>query len=329
MRRRDFISFVGSAAATWPFAAYAQQRQRLPRIAVLEPIAKDTPSGQARYTAFLEALEHLGWTDGRNIQIVARWSGGNTTELRKFAEELVALAPDVILAGGGTGAEAMLKATRTIPIVFAIVPDPVGAGIVERLSRPGGNATGFVMFEYNLCGKWLELFKEFAPSVKQAAVLRDPGFAHGIGQFAVIQAVAPSVGIEVSPIDLREPNQIERAIENFAQSPNSGLIVAASGIGATNIKLIIATAARHKLPAVYIQRAFVAAGGLISYGPNFDDQYRRAAVYVDRILKGEKPVDLPVQAPSKYELIINLKTAKALGLTMPPSLLARADEIIE
>jgi putative ABC transport system substrate-binding protein len=329
MRRRDFISFVGSAAATWPFAAYAQQRQRLPRIAVLEPIAKDTPSGQARYTAFLEALEHLGWTDGRNIQIVARWSDGNTTELRKFAEELVALAPEVILAGGGTGAEAMLKATRAIPIVFTIVPDPVGAGIVERLSRPGGNATGFVMFEYNLCGKWLELLREFAPSVKQAAVLHDPGFAHGIGQFAVIQAVAPSVGIEVSPIDLREPNQIERAIENFAQSPNSGLIVAASGIGATNIKLIIATAARHKLPAVYIQRAFVAAGGLISYGPNFDDQYRRAAAYVDRILKGEKPADLPVQAPSKYELIINLKTAKALGLAMPPSPLARADEIIE
>ena len=298
---------------------------------VLGPIAKDTSSGQARYTAFVEALEHFGWTDGRNIQIVARWSGGNTTELRKFAEELVALAPDVILAGGGTGAEAMLKATRTIPIVFAIVPDPVGAGIVERLSRPGGNATGFVMFEYNLCGKWLELFREFAPSVKQAAsfVLRDPGFAHGIGQFAVIQAVAPSVGIEVSPIDLREPNQIERAIESFGQSPNSGLIVAASGIGATNIKLIIATAARYKLPAVYIQRAFVVAGGLISYGPNFDDQYRRAAAYIDRILKGEKPADLPVQAPSKYELIINLKTAKALGLTMPPSLLARADEIIE
>src|SRR6185369_7895837 len=329
MRRRDFISFVGSAAATWPFAAYAQQRQHLPRIAVLEPIAKDTPSGQARYTAFLEALEHLGWTDGRNIQIVARWSGGNTTELRKFAEELVALAPDVILAGGGTGAEAMLKATRTIPIVFAIVPDPVGAGIVERLSRPGGNATGFVMFEYNLCGKWLELLRELAPGVKRAAVLRDPGFAHGIGQFAVIQAVAPSVGIEVSPIDLREPNQIERAIGSFAQSPDVGLIVAASGVGATNINLIIAAAARHKLPAVYIQRAFVTAGGLISYGPNFDDQYRGAAAYVDRILKGEKPADLPVQAPSKYELIINLKTAKALGLTMPPSLLARADEIIE
>jgi putative ABC transport system substrate-binding protein len=223
----------------------------------------------------------------------------------------------------------MHKVTRAIPIVFAIVPDPAGAGIVERLSHPGGNATAFVMFEYNLCGKWLELLREITPSVKHAAVLRDPGFAHGIGQFAVIQAVAPSVGIEVSPIDLREPNQIESAIANFAQSPNGGLIVAASGVGATNINLIIATAARYKLPAVYIQRAFVAAGGLISYGPNFENQYRRAAAYVDRILRGEKPADLPVQAPSKYELIINLKTAKALGLTVPTSLLARADEIIE
>ena len=329
MRRRDFIRMVGSAAATWPFVAHAQQRERLRRVAVLEPIARNTPSAQARYTAFLQAFEQLGWTDGRNVQIVARWSGGNHAETRKYAEELVALAPDVILAGGGTGAEVMLKATRTIPIVFAIVPDPVGAGFVERLSRPGGNATGFVMFEYNLCAKWLELFKEIAPSVKHAAVLRDPGFAHGIGQFAVIQAAAPSVGIEVSPIDLREPDQIERAIASFAQSPNGGLIVAASGVGATNINLIIATAARYKLPAVYIQRAFVTAGGLISYGPNFDDQYRRAATYVDRILRGEKPADLPVQAPSKYELAINLKTAKVLGLTVPPSLLARADEVIE
>jgi putative ABC transport system substrate-binding protein len=320
---------MGSAVATWPFVAHAQQRDRLRRVAVLEPIASNTPSAQARYTAFLQAFEQLGWTDGRNVQIVARWSGGNHAEIRKYAEELVALAPDVILAGGGTGAEVMLKATRTIPIVFAIVPDPVGAGFVERLSRPGGNATGFVMFEYNLCGKWLELFKEIAPGVKHAAVLRDPGFAHGIGQFAVIQAAAPSVGIEVSPIDLREPNQIERAIANFAQSPNGGLIVAASGVGATNINLIIATAARYKLPAVYIQRAFVMAGGLISYGPNFDDQYRRAATYVDRILRGEKPADLPVQAPSKYELAINLKTAKALDLTVPSSLLARADEVIE
>jgi putative tryptophan/tyrosine transport system substrate-binding protein len=329
MRRRDFIVVAGCAAATWLFAARAQPRERVPRVAVLEPVAKDTPSAQSRYTAFLQAFEQLGWTDGRNVQIVARWSGGNNVELRKYAEELVTLAPDVILAGGGTSAEALLKVTRTIPIVFAIVPDPVGAGIVERLSRPGGNVTGFMMFEYNLCGKWLELFREIAPSVNHAAVLRDPGFAHGIGQFAVIQAVAPPVDIEVSPIDLREPNQIERAIESFAQSPNGGLILAASGVGATNINLIIALAARHKLPAVYISRAFVAAGGLIAYGPNFDDQYRRAAGYVDRILRGEKPADLPVQAPSKYELVINLKTAKALGLTVPTSLLARADEIIE
>jgi putative ABC transport system substrate-binding protein len=328
MRRRDFIRMAGSAAATWPFAAQAQQRESIRRVAVLEPIAKDAPSAQARYAAFLQALQQLGWTDGRNVQIVARWSG-KPAETRKYAEELVALAPDVILAGGGTGAEVVLKATHTIPIVFTIVPDPVGAGLVERLSRPGGNATGFVMFEYNLCGKWLELFREIAPNVNHVAVLRDPGFAHGIGQFAVIQAVAPSVGIEVSPIDLREPDQIERAIASFAQMPNGGLIVAASGVGASNIRLIIAAAARHKLPAVYIQRAFVAAGGLISYGPNFDDQYRRAASYIDRILKGEKVADLPVQAPSKYELIVNLKTAKALGLTMPPSVLARADEVIE
>jgi putative ABC transport system substrate-binding protein len=279
--------------------------------------------------AFLQAFEHLGWTEGRNVQIVARWSGGNRAETSKFSEELVALAPHVILAGGGTSTEVMLKATRTIPIVFVIVPDPVGAGFVERLSRPGGNATGFMMFEYNLCGKWLELLKEIAPSVTHAAVLRDPAFAHGIGQFAVIQAAVPLVGIEVSPIDLREPNQIERAIASFAQSPNGGLIVAASGVGATNINLIIATAARYKLPAVYIERAFVAAGGLISYGPNFDDQYRRAAAYVDRILRGEKPAELPVQAPSKYELAINLMTAKALGLTIPPTLLARSDEVIE
>jgi ABC-type uncharacterized transport system substrate-binding protein len=329
MRRRDFIVIAGSVAATWPFAARAQQRERLPKVAVLEPIGRKTPSAQARYAAFLQAFEKSGWIDGRTVQIAARWSDGNSSELRKYAEELVTLAPDVILAGGGTGAEAILKVTRTIPVVFTIVPDPVGAGIVERLSRPGGNATGFVMFEYNLCGKWLELLRELAPGVKRAAVLRDPGFAHGIGQFAVIQAAAPSVGIEVSPIDLREPNQIERAIGSFAQSPDVGLIVAASGVGATNINLIIAAAARHKLPAVYIQRAFVTAGGLISYGPNFDEQYSRAAGYVDRILHGEKPADLPVQVPSKYELIVNLKTAKTLGLTLPTSLLARADEIIE
>jgi putative ABC transport system substrate-binding protein len=329
MQRREFITLLGGAAATWPFAARAQQREPLRRVAILEPISKDTPGAHARYSAFLEGFEQLGWTDGRNVQILARWGGGNEVETRKYADELAALAPDVILAGGGSGAELMLKATRTIPIVFVIVPDPVGAGYVERLSRPGGNATGFMMFEYNLCGKWLELLKEIAPNVTHAAVLRDPGFAHGIGQFAVIQAVAPSVGIEVSPIDLREPNQIEHAIATFAQSPNGGIIQAASGIGATNSNLIIAAAARYKLPAVYIQRPFVVAGGLISYGPNFADQYRRAAGYVDRILRGEKPADLPVQAPSKYELAINLKTAKALGLSVPQSLLARADEVIE
>jgi putative ABC transport system substrate-binding protein len=329
MRRRQFIALLGGAAATWPLAARAQQREPLRRVAILDPLAPDTPGVQARYTAFLKAFEQLGWTDGRNVQIEVRWAGGDDVKARKYAEELVALAPDVILTSGSVGAEVMLKATRTIPVVFVIVPDPVGSGFVERLSRPGGNATGFMMFEYNLCGKWLELLKEIAPSVTHAAVLRDPTFALGIGQFAVIQAVAPSVGIEVSPIDLREPNQIEHAIATFAQSPNGGIIQAASGIGAVNVNLIITAAARYKLPAVYVQPPFVAAGGLISYGPNFADQYRGAAGYVDRILRGEKPADLPVQAPSKYELAVNLKTAKALGLSVPQSLLARADEVIQ
>ena len=329
MRRRDFIRLVGSAAATWPFQARAQQREPMRRVAILEPIAKDTPGAQKRYTAFLEAFEQLGWAPGRNVQLEARWGEGDEAKTRKYATELIALAPDVILAGGSTSTEVMLKATRTIPIVFVIVPDPVGSGFVERLSRPGGNATGFMMFEYNLCGKWPELLKEIAPSVTHAAVLRDPTFVAGIGQFAVIQAVAPSVGIEVSPIDLHEASQIERAIATFAQSPNGGLIQVASGIGATNVNLVMTAAARYKLPAVYIQQPFVAAGGLISYGPNFDDQYRRAAGYVDRILRGEKPADLPAQAPNKYELAINLKTAKAVGLSVPQSLLARADAVIE
>jgi len=329
MRRRQFIALFGGVAATWPLAAGAQQREPLRRVAILEGLAKDGPGKQEQHTAFLEAFEQLGWTDGRNVQIEERWGGGDEAAIRKDAAELVALAPDVILAGGGTAVEVMLKATRTIPIVFVNVPDPVGAGFVQRLSRPGGNATGFMMFEYNLCGKWLELLKEIAPSVTQAAVLRDPTFAEGIGQFAVIQAVAPSVGIEVSPIDLREPNQIESAIATFAQSPNGGIIFSPSAIGAANIDLIIATVARYKLPAVYPQRPFVAAGGLISYGPNFADQYRRAAGYVDRILGGAKPADLPVEVPDRYELAINLNTAKALGLAVPQSLLARADEVIE
>src|SRR5215469_13093424 len=328
MRRRQFIALFGGVAAAWPLAAGAQQREPLRRVAILVPVPKDTPGAQERVTAFLEAFEQLGWTDGRNVQIVVRWGDGNEPETRKYAEEIVALAPDVILATG-IGAELMLKATRTIPVVFAVVPDPMGSGFVQSLSRPGGNVTGFMQFEYALCGKWPELLKEIAPSVTHAAVLRDPTFVSGIGQFAVIQAVAPSVGVEVSPIDLREPNQIERAIATFAQSPNGGLILAASGIGATNVNLVITAAALYKLPAVYDTQPFVTAGGLISYGPNFTDQYRRAAGYVDRILRDEKPADLPVQAPNKYELAINLKTAKALGLSVPQSLLARADEVIE
>jgi ABC-type uncharacterized transport system substrate-binding protein len=328
MRRREFITILGGVAA-WPLAARAQQREPLRRVAILESVAPDTPGAQARYTAFLEAFEQLGWTDGRNVQIVVRWTGGDDVKTRKYAEELVALAPDVLLAASGTSADVLLKATRTIPIVFVITPDPVDSGYVQSLSRPGGNATGFMMFEYSLCGKWPELLKEVAPSVTHAAVLRDPTFVAGIGQFAVIQAVAPSVGIEVSPIDLHEPKEIEGAIATFAQSPNGGIILAPSAIGGANAKLIIAAAARYKLPTVFPTRPFVAAGGLISYGPNFADQDRRAAGYVDRILRGAKPADLPVQAPNKYELAINLKTAKALGLSVPQSLLARADEVIE
>jgi putative ABC transport system substrate-binding protein len=329
MRRRQFIALLGGAAATWPVAASAQQRERLRRVAILLGTARDVPGAQDRDTAFFEAFEQLGWTNGRNVQIVVRWAEGDDVKARKYADELIALAPDVILATGSAGTAVMLKATQTIPIVFVVVPDPMGSGFVQSLSRPGRNATGFMAFEYSLSGKWLELLKEIAPNVTHAAVLRDPTFAAGIGQFAVIQAVAPSVGVEVSPIDLSEQNQIEGAIATFAQSPNGGLIHTASGIGAANANLIIAAAARHKLPAVYNQQAFVAAGGLISYGPNYPDQFRRAAGYVDRILRGEKPADLPVQAPNKYELVINLKTAKSLGLSVPQSLLARADEVIE
>ena len=328
MRRRNFITLIGGAAA-WPLAASAQRGERVRLVGFLEGISADAPGAKARHTAFLEGLQQLGWMPGRNMQIEVRWGGGDEAETRKHAAELIALAPDVILAGGTTASDVMLKATHSIPIVFVVVPDPVGSGYVKSLSRPGGNATGFMMFEYNLCGKWLELLKEIAPSVTHAAVLRDPTVAAGIGQFAVIQSVAPSVGIEVSPIDLRESAGIEPAIADFAQSSNGGLIVTANAIAPVHSNLIIAAAARYKLPAVYVQRPFVAAGGLMSYGPNFADQYRRAASYVDRILKGEKPADLPVQAPTKYELGINLKAAKSLGLTVPAALLARADEVIE
>jgi len=328
MRRREFITLLGGAAVAWPRVARAQQGQRVRRVCVLEGISADSPGAKTRHAAFLEGLQQLGWTPGRNVQIEVRYAEGDEAAIRKYAAELVALTPDVLVAAGGTPTEVALKVTRTIPIVFVIAPDPVGSGFVESLSQPGANATGFMMFEYNLCGKWLELLKEIAPNVTHAAILRNAGTATGIGQFAVIQAVAPLVGIEVSSIDLRGPAQIERAIATFARRSNGGMIQVSGPVAAYS-NLLIAAAARYKLPAVYVARPQVAAGGLISYGPNFEDQYRRAADYVNRILKGEKPADLPVQAPNKYELAINLKTAKALGLDVPATLLARADEVIE
>ena len=328
MRRREFIAVLGSGVVAWPLAARAQPGDRVRRIGVLTGVPVDDPQAQALYTAFLQGLQQLGWTEGRNVHIDSRWAAGNAADMRQHSAELVALAPDVILSIGVT-VEPLLQATHTIPIVFAIVPDPVGSGIVDSLSRPGGNATGFTMFEYSLCGKWLELLKEIAPGVTRAAVFRDSANTAGIGQFAVIQSVAPSVGVDVSPVNAHDAAEIERAVAAFARSPNGGLIVTASAFWVFHRELIIALADRHKLPVVYFQRFFVAAGGLISYGPNFPEQFRRAAGYVDRILKGEKPADLPVQAPTKYELVINLKTAKALGLTVPQSVLARADEVIE
>lgn len=328
IRRREFIGLVGGAAM-WPVAARAQQPERIRRVGTLTASAADDPDAQARQAALLQGLAQLGWIEGRNLRIDARAAAGNADNTRKFAAELVALAPDVIVAGGSAPVEPLLQTTRTVPIVFAIVPDPVGAGYVRSLARPGGNATGFMMFEYNLSGKWLELLKQIAPSVTRAAVLRDPALTAGIGQFAVIQSVAPSVGVDVSAINLRDAAEIEAAVADFAREPNGGLILTASALAAVHRDLIVALAARYKLPAVYISRFYAAGGGLISYGPDFVDQYRRAAGYVDRILKGEKPADLPVQVPTKYELIINLKTAKALGLTVPPSVLARVDEVIE
>ena len=329
MRRREFITLLGSVATGWPIIASAQSGERVRLVCILEGVSADTPNAKDRHTALLDGLEQLGWTPGRNLKIEVRWGGGDEAATRKYAAELIALAPDVLVAGGGFAAEVTLKSTHTIPIVFVITPDPLGSGFVESLSKPGTNGTGFMMFEYSLCGKWLELLKEIAPGVTHALVFRDAGTAAGIGQFAVIQSVAASIGIEVSPIDLREPAQIEKAIANSGQRPNGGIILTAGVTGAANVNLVIAAAARYKLPAVFIQRPFVVAGGLISYGPNFIEQYRRTADYVNRILKGEKPADLPVQAPTKYELAINLKTAKALGLTVPPTLLARADEVIE
>ena len=312
----------------WPLAARAQQTERVRRIGAITGIA-DEPNIQARLAAFLQVLQQLGWTDGRNVRIDYRYGGGDANNTHKYAAELAALAPDVILATGGPATEQLLKATRTVPIVFVIVPDPVGSGLVDRLSRPGGNATGFTQFEYSLSGKWLELLKQIAPGMTRAAVLRDPAITAGIGQFAVIQSVAPSVGVEVSPVNVTDTSEIERAVAAFAREPNGGLVVTASALAFIHRELIVTLAARHKLPAVYSARDFVTSGGLISYGADFFDQYRRAADYVDRILRGQKPGDLPVQAPTKYELVINLKTAKALGLDVPPTSLARADEVIE
>jgi ABC-type uncharacterized transport system substrate-binding protein len=299
------------------------------RIGVLTNAVASDPEDQTRKAVFQQELQKLGWTDGRNVQIDIRFTAGNPDDIRKFAAELVALAPDVILVTGTAALAPLLQATRSVPIVFANVADPVGAGFVDSLSRPGGNATGFMQFEYGLSGKWLELLKQIAPSVTRAAVLRDPAITAGIGQFAIIQSVAPSIGIEVSPVSVRDPAEIERAVTAFARSSNAGLIVTASALSAVHRNLIITLAARHKLPAVYYRRGFVIEGGLISYGYDDLDQYRRAAGYVDRILRGEKPADLPVQAPTKYALVINLKTAKALGIDVPPMLLAHADEVIE
>jgi putative ABC transport system substrate-binding protein len=327
--RRQFISTLGGAAVSWPLAARAQQPERMRRIGVLIGIASDEPDAQTRYAAFLQGLQQLGWIDGRNLRIDIRWAAGNAADTRKYAAELVALAPEVIVCFGSASVGPLLQATRTVPIVFAIVTDPVGAGFVDSLSRPGVNTTGFMMFEFSLCGKWLELLKQIAPGVTRVAVLRDPAIAAGIGQFAVIESVAPSIGAEVSPVSVSDAGEIERGITAFARSTNGGLIVTASAQAIVHRDLIFTLAARHDLPTVYPERTFAAAGGLISYGPNYIDQYRQAAGYADRILKGEKPGDLPVQAPTKYELAINLKAAKALGLVMPPSVLARADEVIE
>ena len=329
MRRRDFIKVIVGSAATWPLAARAQQGEHMRRIGVLMNGAADDPEGQARIAAFHQGLQELGWTLGRNARIDARWGAVDADSSRRYAAELVGLAPDVILASASAAVAALQQTTRTIPIVFASVADPVGAGFVETLAHPGGNITGFSTFEYTLSGKWLELLKEVAPSVTRAAVLRDATVGSGVGQYAIIQAVAPSLGVELRPIDVRDPGEIERAIVTFAQSPNGGLIIVGSPGGLVHRDLIIALAAHHQLPAVYPLPYLAHSGGLIAYGPDSVSPYRRAAGYVDRILKGEKPGDLPVQAPTKYELVINLKTAKALGLSVPQSLLSRADEVIE
>ena len=329
MRRREFIKLVCGSAAAWPLAARAQQAERMRRIGVFTPWPADDSEGQSRVTAFVQALQQLGWTDGQNVRIDYRRGDGKADTMRKYATDLLALKPDVILAMSSAALAPLLEATHTVPVVFAGIADPVAAGYVESLARPGGNATGFVVYEYAMSAKWLELLKQVAPNVTRAAILRESGIAAGPGFFGAIQSAAPSFGLELRPVDVRDAGEIERTIAAFAQGSNGGIIVTGSPNASAHRDLIVSLAAKHRLPAIYFARFFVTAGGLISYGTNFLDQSRRAADYVDRILKGEKPADLPVQAPTKYELVINLKTAKALGLTVPQSLLARADEVIE
>jgi putative ABC transport system substrate-binding protein len=328
LKRREFISLVGGAAA-WPLAARAQQSERMRRIGMLLPATPNQEEFQAWVGTFLQTLALSGWTIGRNIRIDTRWATTDAAAIRKHAAELAALAPDVILAHNAASTAALLQATRTVPIVFAVAVDPVGAGLLDSLARPGGNVTGFMTFEYSIGGKWLELLKQIAPSVTRAAILRDPTQGGGTSVFAAIQAVAPSLRVEVNPVNLRDAAEIERAVAAFARSANGGLIMPGSAAAVSHRELIIALAAQHKLPAVYSERSYADLGGLISYGPSLIDQYRRAAGYVDRILKGEKPADLPVQAPTKIETTLNLKTAKALGLAIPPGVLATADEVIE
>ena len=329
IKRRKFITLLGGAAATWPLAARAQQPERMRRIGVLLSATADDAEFQVWVGAFLQGLALLGWTLGRNVRIDTRWAGANAADIRNHAAELVALAPDLILAHGTSTVVPLLQVTRTVPIVFVSTTDPVGAGLVDSLARPGGNATGFMAFEYSLSGKWLELLKQIAPDVMRVAVLRDTGQGSGTNYFAVIQAMAPLLRVEVSPVNIGDAGEIERAVTAFARAPNGGLVVTPSPAARLHRNLIVTLAARHRLAAVYPYRYFMAAGGLISYGPDLVDQYRQAAGYVDRILKGEKPADLPVQAPTKYETVLNLKTAKALGLDVPATVLVRADEVIE
>ena len=329
MRRREFITLLGGAAATWPLAARGQQPERMRRVGVLMHLAADDPEGQSRVAAFLQGLQEAGWAVGRNVNIDVRWAAGEADRFRRYAMEIVALTPDVILTSAPPSIRAMQQATRTLPIVFVLVPDAVGTGIVDSLSRPGGNTTGFTSTELGMPVKWLELLKDIAPKMTRAAVLRDAADATAIGQFGAVKGASPSFGVEISSIGVANAEEIERGITAFAREPNGGLIVLPVPTTVIHRTLIIKLAARHRLPAVYNSRYWIAEGGLVSYGPDVLDQYRRTAGYVDRILRGTKPADLPVQAPTKYELVINLKTAKALGLDVPPTLLARADEVIE